>query len=126
MAVRHQLGELIETVMAANEWSLDRVVANAADRGFRLSRSNVKRLKDEPVKRIPADTMQALAAGLHVSPQMVSRAAIQAAGMDVTLPPFVTPEEAVQADALLTARDKQTVLALLATLRRSTVTSSDG
>lgn len=118
MAVKHPLGELIQTIQDRDDLSLDKIVAQAQAAGYDLRRSNVDRLKKEPPRRLPIDTLYALAAGLRVPPRMVMRAALASAGVELDGQQVRTPEEAVIEDALLSDRDKQAILGLLGTLRR--------
>lgn len=119
VAVRHPLGELIATIQQRDDLSFDKIVAQARAAGFEISRSNVGRLKDDPVKRIPVDTLHALAAGLRVPVGMVIRAALASAGVSLDQPSVRTPEQAVQEDALLSQRDKEAIIALIQAMRHS-------
>ena len=116
--MRHPLGELIESVIEANDLSYDKVVARARAEGYKLSRSTIGAIVNEPPKRLPIDTYRAVAAGLRVPVGMVVRAAAASAGVDMNAPSSPTPEQAVRSDTLLSERDKQAILALIATMRQ--------
>lgn len=116
MTTRHPLAELIDSVKAANGWSDPQLVANARAKGYVLSKSNISRYR-QPVVSIKGDVIQALAAGLRVSPAQVAVAAMQSMG--IQLPPYesTTPEQAIKLDISLSVRDKGALLALLARMR---------
>lgn len=126
MTTRHPLAELIDSVKAANGWSDPQLVANARAKGYVLSKSNISRYR-QPVVSIKGDVIQALAAGLRVSPAQVAVAAVQSMGIQLPAYDSITPEQAVRLDIGLSTRDKGALLALLAQMRGTDMrTSSHG
>lgn len=115
MSNRGPLGDLIESVKAANDWSYQGI----ADRANRklgpgsLSKQTVSRFANEyPLKSAPRDALYALAAGLGISPNRVALEAMRAMGFE---PPDASPSaaEAVQRDPALSDPTRRAVLAIL-------------
>lgn len=112
---RGPLGELITTICEANDWSY----ADVANRAIKslgpgaVSKQNVSRLANEyPLRSITRTAVQALAAGLGISPDRVALAAVQAMGFR---PPVadLTPAEAISRDPGLSVDTKAALLAIL-------------
>jgi hypothetical protein len=79
MPSMHPLGELIESRMRVNDWSLDAVVARADNT---LGRSNLGRIINDPVISIKGEVIKAIAAGIGVTPQLVANAALRSMGIE--------------------------------------------
>lgn len=122
MEPKHQLAQLIDGVKSANDWSDPDLVHNAKEKGHVLSKSNISRYR-KPVVSIKGEVILALAAGLRVTPAQVAVATIESMGIHLPSYDAPTPEQAVRLDTELSARDKQSVLALLAHLRTSSSSS---
>lgn len=122
MAPKHQLAQLIDGVKSANGWSDPDLVHNAKEKGHVLSKSNIARYR-KPVVSIKGEVILALAAGLRVTPAQVAVATIESMGIHLPSYDAPTPEQAVRLDTKLSARDKQSVLALLTHLRTSSSSS---
>lgn len=111
----NELGELMESVRTANDWSYGDIARNTEGIvGVKpLSRSNVQRLAtDYPLVSITRGAVLSLSAGMRVSPDRVALAAVQAMGFR---PPVseVTAAEAVQRDASLDDRTRNAILAII-------------
>lgn len=119
MATAHQLARLIDGIKAANDWSDPDLVRNAKEKGHVLSKSNISRFRN-PVVSIKGETILALAAGLRIAPSQVAVAAIESMGIQLPHYETPTPEQAVRLDTSLSARDRDSVLALLKQLRGTT------
>lgn len=107
------LGDLIDEIRRANDWSEDRVVQNAVKAGAKLGRSNLNALATTvPLPGIQRATVQALADGLGVSADRVALAAMQGMGFR---PPvgIVSAAEAVQRDPSLSEDTRTALLAIL-------------
>lgn len=123
MAPNHQLAQLIDGVKAANNWSDPKLVRNAKEKGHVLSKSNISRYRGELVS-IKGEVINALAAGLRVTPAQVAIAAVESMGISLPAIESPTPEQAVRLDTDLSARDRESVLALLSQLRADSPTST--
>lgn len=123
MATAHQLARLIDGVKNANDWSDPDLVRNAKEKGHVLSKSNISRYRG-PVVSIKGEVILALAAGLRVSPSQVAVAALESMGVHLPQNELPTPEQAVGLDTTLSARDKDSVLALLRHLRATAADAS--
>ena len=77
------------------------------------------RCRDTVVNGTPAVSIHALAAGLRVKPSQVAIAAIESMGIALPSYDAIAPEQAVELDIHLSARDKSVVLGLLRDLRSS-------
>lgn len=109
---RTALGQLIADVQAANRWSYADISANAVAAGRKLSRSRVESLRNDPLPSISTKAIEALAAGLKVSPQQVAQAAMKSLGYDVA-DSGGTLAEALAADAALSEPMRRVLLAAL-------------
>lgn len=115
---KHTLGALISSIQEANGWSDQEVADRAARLGHALSKSNVGRVRNEPVVSIKAGLIQGLAAGLDIPVRQVVQAALQS--MD--LPGLrdyesSSPEDAIRRDPTLSDRDRRLLLSQLEVLR---------
>lgn len=113
----HALAALIDEVRAANGWSDPDVVARAARKGHKLSKSNISRIRNNPVVTLNVETVSALADGLGVSKAMVANAALASMGIVTYNSADLMAEEAIKRDPTLGDRDKKMLLAVLAGLR---------
>ena len=125
MAERHPLARLIDGVKDANNWSDPDLVTNAEKVGAHLSKSNISRYR-KPLVSIKGEVIQALAAGLRVTPAQVATAAIESMGIPLLAHDRPTPEQAVLLDTDLSARDKSAILALIAQLRTTDTSANQG
>lgn len=110
----HALGRLIREVQQANGWSYADISANALRAGRRLSRSRVESLRNDPLTSIGIKAIEALAAGLAVTPGRVVDAAIESMGYQSTdqdSPP--SSAEALRNDPLLSASTRRVLIAAL-------------
>lgn len=114
---RHALAALIDDVRSANGWSDPDVVARAASKGHKLSKSNISRIRNNPVVTLNIETVSALADGLGVSKAMIAHAALASMGIVTYSSSELTAEEAIRRDPTLGERDKRALLAVLAGLR---------
>jgi hypothetical protein len=111
------LGDLIDEIRRANDWSEERVVQNATRAGAKLGRSNLNGLATQlPLGGIQRETVQAISDGLGISPDRVALAAMQAMGFR---PPvgLVSAAEAVQRDPSLSKENQAILLTILRTAR---------
>lgn len=118
MNSKHTLGALISSIQEANGWSDQEVADRAARLGHSLSKSNVGRVRNEPVVSIKAGLIQGLAAGLDIPVRQVVQAALQS--MDLPgLRDFESssPEDAIRRDPTLSDRDRRLLLSQLEVLR---------
>lgn len=77
------LGRLISEIQAANRWSYADIARNATSGGRKLSKSRVESLRNDPLPSISIKAIEALAAGLKVSPNRVAQAAMESMGYAV-------------------------------------------
>jgi hypothetical protein len=117
----HALAALIDEVRSANGWSDPDVVTRAASKGHKLSKSNISRIRNNPVVTLNIETVSALADGLGISKAMVAQAALASMGIVTYNSADLTTEEAIRRDPSLGEREKRTLLAVLGTLRGDTV-----
>lgn len=117
---RHALAALIDDVRSANGWSDPDVVARAASKGHKLSKSNISRIRNTPVVTLNIETVSALADGLGISKAMVAQAALASMGIVTYNSADMTAEEAIRRDPTLGERDKQLLLTVLGSIREST------
>lgn len=114
----HALAALIRRTCELNGWSETEVSRRAQHAGHKLSKSNVNRIRNEPVVSLTATTIRGLAAGLGVAPIVVVRAAVAAMGFadDTTVDGGV--EYAIGMDVGLSERDKRVLLATVHEMRK--------
>lgn len=120
----HALAALIDDVRGANGWSDPDVVARAASKGHKLSKSNISRIRNNPVVTLNIETVSALADGLGISRAMVANAALASMGIVTYNSADLTAEEAIRRDPTLGERDKRVLLGVLAGLRVETAEAS--
>lgn len=116
----HALAALIDDVRAANGWSDPDVVTRAASKGHKLSKSNISRIRNNPVVTLNIETVSALADGLGVPKAMVANAALASMGIVTYSSADLTAEEAIRRDPTLSERDKKMLLTVLLGLRDAT------
>ncbi|GLB62710.1 hypothetical protein NCCP2495_05880 [Dietzia sp. NCCP-2495] len=113
MQPRHQLAALIQSVEDANGWSDPEVAERARQRGHTISKSNISRLRLEPVRSIKGDAIKALAAGLGISPLDIADAALASMGIHRSNAADNDVETAIRRDPLLADSQRRMLLALL-------------
>lgn len=107
------LQQLVDTVRAANGWSLRDVEKRAKDRGYPISKSRIDQLRlENPLANVSLANVYGLASGLGVSPTRVASAAIQSMGFNVAAAD-ITPAEAIARDETLSEDTKGALLAIL-------------
>lgn len=119
MKQRHALAALIDDVRSANGWSDPDVVARAASKGHKLSKSNISRIRNTPVVTLNIETVSALADGLGVSKAMVAQAALASMGIVTYNSADMTTEEAIRRDPTLGEREKRLLLTVLGSIRET-------
>lgn len=119
MGDMHPLGALITRRMRVEDWSLDEVVARAESCGEVLGRSNLNRLRREPVISISKSVINGIAAGIGVSPALVAAEAVRSMGIE---PPVVETDclAAIDADPTLSDANRRQLLLLVEQMRRDT------
>lgn len=120
MQPRHQLAALIQAVEDANGWSDPEVAERARQRGHTISKSNISRLRLEPVRSIKGDAVKALAAGLGISPLDIADAALASMGIQRTNTSRTDVEAAILRDPVLAESQRRMLLALLREMRGTT------
>lgn len=113
MQPRHQLAALIQSVEDANGWSDPEVAERARQRGHQISKSNISRLRLEPVRSIKGDAIKALAAGLGISPLDIADAALASMGIHRANASQTDVETAIRRDPVLAESQRRMLLALL-------------
>lgn len=117
MQPRHQLAALIQSVEDANGWSDPDVADRARQRGHTISKSNISRLRLEPVRTIKGDAIKALAAGLGISPLDIADAALASMGIHRTRLSGDDVETAIRRDPLLADTQRRMLLVMLQEMR---------
>jgi transcriptional regulator with XRE-family HTH domain len=107
------LGRLISEVQAANKWSYADIAANARLAGRKLSKSRVESLRNDALPSISIKAIEALAAGLRVSPDRVASAAIEGMGYAVATE-GVSAHSAISSDPSLSEPVRRVLLAAVA------------
>lgn len=77
----HPIGVLIDAVKAVEGWSDQKIVDRARARGYRLSKSNLSRMRSEPVQSVKPDNIRMLSEALGLSTDRVIRAYVGAMGL---------------------------------------------
>lgn len=112
-ADRTPLGQLYDSITAANGWSMRDVERRIAERDGKLSKSRISQLVNGwPLDSISGDAIRSLAAGLGVAPERVAIAAIQSMGFRIHVD-SMTPAEAIARDESLTEDTRRALLAIL-------------
>ena len=121
----HPLGQLISERMdhPDHRWSLDDVVERATQRGEKLGRSNLARLRKEMTPQLSRATVRGLAAGLGVTPLTIANAAMRSWGIETATIEVTDAAETVRIDPTLGEGQKRQLLALIREMRGE---SADG
>jgi hypothetical protein len=112
MNTTHPLGQLIDQVEAANGWSDVDVARRATAAGYPMSKSNISRIRTEPVRSVVPAQVRGLAAGLGISQSQVALTSMTSAGIHVAQEAN-SVEDAVRRDLLLSEADKKVLLTML-------------
>lgn len=114
MTEPRDLGALIDAVKHANGWSDEDIAARAKEAGYDTTKQNISRARHErPLRRISAEFMRALAAGLGVALVEVVRAALVSAELPDTVGESVSAEWAIRHDPEVPAQLRRVLLTLL-------------
>lgn len=106
------LAALIDSIEEINEWKDTRVVRQAADRGHKLTSSDVSDYRHRGMRTIVPAKILALAAGLQIPAYRVALAILHDAG--IVVPQDVrTPEDAISHDHTLSAYTRDAILVLI-------------
>ena len=115
----HAVGRLIEAQKVVEGWSEEDIARRARARGLPMTKQNLGRIKNEAVKTVSAETIEALAVGLNVPEQRVIAAYMDMFGFPLRqVPGFTSTEAAIRADVRLSSDDKANLLALLGSMIR--------
>lgn len=110
------LGELIAQQLRLNRLSYSQIVARAKERGERLGKSNLGRVRVGDNPSISRATIFGLAAGLGIAPSTVARAAL--ADMGITLAERdADTETAIRTDPTLPEQGRRLLLAMLGEIK---------
>jgi transcriptional regulator with XRE-family HTH domain len=112
------LGRLISDVQAANKWSYADIAENARVAGRRLSKSRVESLRNDRLPSISIKAIEALAAGLRVTPERVAQAALESMGYSLASE-AASAQEAISSDPTLSEPVRRVLLAALAAGQQS-------
>lgn len=114
---RSPLGELYDSVIKANGWSIREVAARIEERtaGLGIKKSRIGQLVNAwPLdSQISGEVIRQLALGLGVAPDRVAVAVIQSMGFRVHAD-SMTPAEAISRDESLSDDTRRSLLAILA------------
>lgn len=124
MKQNHALAVLIDETRAANNWSDQDVADRASKSGYKLSKSNISRIRNSPVVALNIDTVSALAEGLRIPRSVVAFAALASMGIVALDSGQLTADAAISRDPTLTAENKKHLLALLSSMRVSHLDSA--
>lgn len=121
MTERHALANLIDQVESTNRWSDSDVVKRAAQRGHKLSKQTISRLRTEnPLVSIKGASILGLADGLGVTPGQVAMAALSAMRVPVAESSNLDAEVAIRRDVSLSEESRAMLLALIRQIRSDT------
>lgn len=114
MTERHALANLIDQVESTNRWSDTDVVKRAGQRGHKLSKQTISRLRTEnPLVSIKGASILGLADGLGVTPGQVAMAALSAMRVPVAESANLDAEVAIRRDVSLSEESRAMLLALI-------------
>lgn len=116
---QHALGALIDQAKNANGWSDQTIAARAAARGHTISKSNIARIRSEPVTTIVGKQLFALEAGLGIPARQLARAALDSMGVPGYSTTEADAEQAISADPTLPDHVRRTLLTIIRTERVS-------
>lgn len=113
---KHALADLLDAVQRANGWSDEDVARTARSFGHQLSKSNISRIRNEPVVSVSAKLVASLADGLQLPRRQVIQAALTAMGTPLGEAPTHV-EDVVQVDEQLSTRDRHLLLTMIALMK---------
>ncbi|MCZ1070780.1 hypothetical protein [Rhodococcus sp. A5(2022)] len=113
MNAKHPLGALIDQAKQANGWSDVDVANRAKSRGHTLSKSNVARIRNEPVTTLVGKQLLALADGLGVPVQQVAAAGLESMGIPGYIASATDAEQAVRLDPTLPEHVRRTLVTII-------------
>lgn len=112
-STQHPLGALIDQAKKANGWSDQAVADRAETRGLTISKSNIARIRTEPVTTIVSKQLFALAAGLGIPVRHLANAALESMGVPGYTTPEVDAAAAIIADPKLPDHVRRTLLTII-------------
>lgn len=113
------LASLIDQVEGRNEWTDRRVVQQAADAGWNLTKSDVSRYRQLGMPTLMPDKVHGLAAGLKLPTYRVLLAVLDDYGLTVPMD-VRSVEDAIHHDPELSANTRETLLMIVARERQAT------
>ncbi|MHC3368801.1 hypothetical protein ACYAFX_28655 (plasmid) [Rhodococcus aetherivorans] len=113
MNAKHPLGALIDQAKQANGWSDVDVANRAKARGHTLSKSNVARIRNEPVTTLVGKQLLALADGLGVPVQQLAAAGLESMGIPGYIASATDAEQAVRLDPTLPEHVRRTLVTII-------------
>lgn len=113
MNAKHPLGALIDQAKQANGWSDVDVANRAKARGHTLSKSNVARIRNEPVTTLVGKQLLALADGLGVPVQQLAAAGLESMGIPGYTASATDAEQAVRLDPTLPEHVRRTLVTII-------------
>jgi hypothetical protein len=119
VSTKHPLGDLIDQAKRANGWSDQAVADRAAARGLTISKSNIARIRTEPVTTIVGKQIVALAAGLGIPVRHLALAALESMGIPGYSSSSEDAEHAINGDPTLPEHVRRTLLTIIRTERAS-------
>lgn len=114
---RHALGLLIDAIKRSRRYSDEDIARRARERGHEMSKSNISRIRNEPVESINPSQMRALADGMGLPVEHVLQAALASMGLPVGEAPSRF-EDVVKGDPNLIPEARDHLLAQYALLLR--------
>lgn len=118
----HELAALIDKTRQVNGWSDQDIVNRATSAGHKLSKANISRVRNSPVVAVNIGFVNAMSAGMGVPAEMITRAALAAAGIIMDAD-NITVEDAISRDMTLSLDNKQTLHMMVRAMRE---TSNNG
>lgn len=109
----HPLGALIDKAKSVNDWSDVDVARRAKGRGHTISKSNIARIRTEPVTTIVGKQLFALSEGLGIPVQRLAFAALESMGIASYETSAADAEQAVRLDATLPEHVRRTLLTII-------------
>ena len=117
MQTRTPLGNLIQSTQDVQGWSARRLEELAEGKPS-LGKSNVSKLKNQPLTSIKGETLVSLAEVLGLPTELVVRAALRSLKTPIELSQKTgTPEDAIRIDPDLRESDKHALLRILQVMR---------
>lgn len=118
MPTGNPLAELIDAIRTANDWSDEDVARRARAAGHDLKKSNISRIRNNPIKSLSPAFVFALAEGLSTSVTEVLRACLQTLDLPVSAP-AQSPEQAIRSDPTLVASQREMLIAAVRAAREA-------